>query len=100
MEKSIWILLTISTLLDDITYSALASSYFQITYGEDKKGVPLKEEFFQCDQNHYCTNVVKTKDGKYETVSGGNALKNLKDLVCVWKKIRHSAGLSRYESIS
>ena len=88
MKEILWILVALKLLHDDVISSVSASSsYFKITYGKDTGKGSLKKEFYQCDRNAYCTNVVKTKDGKYATVNSESELKELKDVSCVWKKI-------------
>ncbi len=95
MKTIVWILATITTLKYDAgLYSVSASSsYFQKIYGKDTTShAPLKKKFFQCDRASRCSNVVETKNGKYQLVNGEKELKNLKDIDSIWKKMKNIAG--------
>ena len=64
-----------------------SSSYFKRTYGkETRQG--LVEEFFQCDQEESCTNVIKTQKGDFETVKEEKELAKRKDISGIWKKMK------------
>ncbi len=95
MKVILWILVALYKLLHDDVISSVSasSSYFKIIYGKDTGKESLKKEFYQCDRNAYCTNVVKTKDGKYATVNSESELNELKDVSCVWEKIKNIAGI-------
>ncbi len=76
----------ISSILYVWTMATSSSSYFERTYGEEiRQG--LQKEFFQCDREKSCTNVVKTKNGKLETINDEKELRKRKDVVSIWKKI-------------
>ncbi len=94
MKKTLLILMSLSTLLHDDSMSSVSasSSYFKITFGKDQNKASLKKEFFLCDRDAFCTNVVKTKEGEYATVNSESKLKELKDIACVWKKIKNIEG--------
>ena len=93
MKEILWILVALYKLLHDDVISSVSasSSYFKITYGKDTGEESLKKEFYKCDRNAYCTNVVKTKDGKYATVNSESELNEMK-VSCIWKKIKNIAG--------
>ena len=57
-----------------------------MTYGkETREG--LRKEFFQCDRKKSCTNVIKTKSGRFETINGEQQLRRRKDIEAIWKKM-------------
>ncbi len=94
MKEMLWVLVYFASIQHaegrcPITPS---SSYFEITYGKDTGKGSLQKEFYECDRNAYCINVVKTKDGKYATVNSESELNELEDVSCVWKKIKNIAG--------
>ena len=61
-------------------------SHFQMTYGkETKEGI--RKEFFQCDREKCCSNVIKTRSGKFETVNDEETLSKRKDISAIWKKM-------------
>ena len=93
MKEILWILVALYKLLHDDVISSVSasSSYFKITYGKDTGEESLKKEFYECDRDAYCTNVVKTKDGKYATVNSESELNEMK-VSCIWKKIKNIAG--------
>ena len=71
------------------TATSSFSSYFEKIYGEgEKTRERLQKEFFQCDRDGSCTNVIKTKSGNFETVNGEKKLKERKNISCIWKKIK------------
>ncbi len=84
------ILLNIATLLNfGIANVSASSSYFEIVFGKESSKESLKKEFFQCDRNSFCTNVVKMKNGQFETANGEEELMKIREIACIWKKIKH-----------
>ncbi len=64
-----------------------SSSYFERIYGkETRQG--LQKEFFQCDREESCTNVIKTNNGNFETVNEEKELEKRKDITGIWKKMK------------
>ncbi len=91
MKVLVWILAATSTLVYfGSSLMTSSSSYFERTYGTDTGGGTLKKEFYTCDRTDKCTNMVKVKGGKYETVNGEDELEKIKkDADCIWKKIKN-----------
>ena len=78
------------------------SSYFEMTYGkETREG--LRKEFFQCDREKSCTNVIKTKSGRFETINGEQQLREWIDISNIWKKMKivnEIQGKGKIESVN
>ena len=73
-----------------------------MTYGkETREG--LQKEFFQCDREKSCTYVIKTKNGKFETINGEQQLREWIDISNIWKKMKivnEIQGIGKIESVN
>ena len=64
-----------------------SSSFFKLTGGKETRD-GLKKEFFMCDRENSCTNVIKTLAGRLEKINGKKELTTRNDIVAIWKKMK------------